>query len=304
MNYGVIDVGSNTIRLLVCRCTVGAAGKYVLEQLFSGKETAGLAGYVENRSLSRKGIEKACSVLLGFGRTLKNLGIENVSVFATASLRNVSNTQEAVDIIQAETGFSVEVLSGEEEARLDFVGASYQMPMDSGVMVDIGGGSTEIVQFQDKRILKAASLPFGSLSMFRKYVSELLPTAAEYSKMKCCVQEELKSLPVIAGIAGTGAICGIGGSIRACARMMEDSLQDGAFPIGKADIILENLSNSKKQILNAVLRSVPERVHTVIPGMVILQSAADYFGCSSVWVSSWGVREGYLLDRVLPGQKA
>ncbi len=58
MNYGVIDIGSNTIRLVAYRCTSDGAGRYRLEKLFSGKETAGLAGYVENRALNKRGIER------------------------------------------------------------------------------------------------------------------------------------------------------------------------------------------------------------------------------------------------------
>ena len=304
MNYGVIDIGSNTIRLVVYNCTINPEGRNVLEQLFSGKETVGLANYAANQTLSHEGIERACSVLLGFQKNLKSLGIQKVSVFATASLRNVSNTQEAVGIIHEKTGFSVNVLSGEEEARLDFAGASYLMPMASGGLVDIGGGSTEFVQFKEKQIINAASMPFGSLSMYRKYVSELLPTAKEYSEIKHHVREALKTLPVPAGSAEGNTLCGLGGSIRACAKLMGDSLKDGAFPAKQTDQILENLSKSKKQILNAILRAAPDRVHTIIPGMIILQTIADYFGYRSIWVSSWGVREGYLLERILPDREA
>lgn len=304
MNYGVIDIGSNTIRLVVYHCTINSMGRYKLEQLFSGKETVGLANYVVNQTLSYEGMERACSVLLGFEKNLKSLEIQNVSVFATASLRNVSNTKDAVDTICEKTGFLVDVLSGEEEARMDFAGASYLMPMASGGLVDIGGGSTEFVQFQEKRITKAVSMPFGSLNMFRKYVSELLPTAKEYSEIKHHVQESLKMLAVPVRADGGNVLCGIGGSIRACAKLMESSLKDGAFPAKQVDQILENLSNSKKQILNAILRAAPNRVHTIIPGMIILQTIADYFEYRSIWVSSWGVREGYLLERILPSQEA
>ena len=299
MNYGVIDIGSNTIRLVVYRCTAEESGRYRLEKLFSGKETAGLAGYVENRALSERGIEKAISVLRGFGNTLKNLDIRERYAFATASLRGVTNTQAAAERISRETGLAIEVLSGEEEARLDFAGAAYGMPMDKGVMLDIGGGSTEVVPFRDRRAAEAVSLPFGSLSLYRRYVSGLFPTKEEYREIRHRVRESLE----VSGLSPAGegtAICGIGGTIRACARLMEDSMAEGAFPAGQAAQLSEELWLSEKKVLDAILRAVPERVHTVIPGAAVLQTAAEYFGCKTVWVSEWGVREGYLLEKVLP----
>ncbi len=299
MNYGVIDIGSNTIRLVAYRCTSDGAGRYRLEKLFSGKETAGLAGYVENRALNKRGIEKAVAVLKGFGNALKNLGIRESFAFATASLRNVANTQEAVAQINRETGFAVDVLSGEEEAQLDFAGASYGMPMDKGVMLDIGGGSTEIVLFRERRAMEAVSLPFGSLSLFRRYVFGLLPTGEEYREICHRVQESLEVSGLLPFPETGEVICGIGGTIRACARLMEDSMADGAFPMGQIEQLLEELSHSEKKALDSILRAAPERVHTVIPGAAVLRTAAEYFGCKTVWVSEWGVREGYLLEKVL-----
>lgn len=110
---------------------------------------AGLAGYVEDGQLSVEGIECACAALLKFRSVLQSLEIAHTSVFATASLRNISNTKLALSVIYAATGYSVDVLSGEEEALFGFAGAMQKLYLTSGAFLDIGGASTEVVTFED-----------------------------------------------------------------------------------------------------------------------------------------------------------
>lgn len=81
---------------------------------------AGLSGYVEDGRLSAEGIECACAGLLTFRGILQTLAIDRISVFATASLRNISNTEQALSVIHAATGYFVEVISGEEEALFGY----------------------------------------------------------------------------------------------------------------------------------------------------------------------------------------
>ena len=174
MTYGVIDVGSNTIRLVIYEVKDNR-----IESLFSNKNTAGLIGYVNDGELSRKGIRKACDVLNSLQKVAAHAQVEELFVFATASLRNIANTKEAVEEIERETGLKVDVISGHEEAVLDFEGAAHAQKLKDGVMVDIGGGSTEIVAFEKGKIKDAVSLEFGSLAMYKTYVSRLFPRSSE-----------------------------------------------------------------------------------------------------------------------------
>ena len=172
MTYGVIDVGSNTIRLVIYELKENR-----IESLFSNKNTAGLIGYVNDGELSRKGIRKACDVLNSLQKVAAHAQVEKLYVFATASLRNIANTKEAVEEIEKETGLDIDVISGHDEAVLDFEGAAHAQKLKDGVMVDIGGGSTEVVAFADGKITDAVSLEFGSLSMYKTYVSRLFRTS-------------------------------------------------------------------------------------------------------------------------------
>ena len=127
--YAIIDIGSNTIRLNVYQVEEDGA----IHSIFQSKETAGLAGYVqEDGSMSREGLDRAADALLRFRSILDALHIENRAVFATASLRNITNSEEAVFQLQERTGLMIRLLSGREEAILDYVGATSGMEERAG----------------------------------------------------------------------------------------------------------------------------------------------------------------------------
>ena len=119
MQCALIDMGSNSIRL-----TVYDMDASDFKILFKEKRMAGLAGYVEHGRLTPDGIDCACQCLREFQNTLSVLQIEHLAVFATASLRNISNTAQAVTQIARATGITVSVLTGEEEAACGFCGAT------------------------------------------------------------------------------------------------------------------------------------------------------------------------------------
>lgn len=299
--YSVIDIGSNTIRLTVYHVQDGN-----IETVFHEKSTVGLAGYVNGKGkLARAGIDRAVEALLRFRRILHNLGIEHIAVFATASLRNVTNTDEALLLIEQQTGFRVEVLSGEREAVLDYVGASHFLPTPDGMLADIGGGSTELVFFKDGQVEQAVSMPVGSLNLYSKYVSHLLPTRSERERMEAKVEKELGKLGLPDRVCPV--ICGVGGTARATLKFLNNREK---LPAGNrvvylrmVDKLLDSFRDESKQTLLPILKSAPDRVHTLLPGMTILCKIARTFHSDTMIVSDYGVREGYLLTEVLGGEQ-
>ena len=147
MLCGIVDLGSNTIRLSIYHCD---GGQFRL--LLNKKTMAGLAGYVRHGVLSDSGILVACRTLAAYRALLDNFSVRDMHVFATASLRNITNTAEAVQTIRDITGITVEVLSGEEEAALSFKGAVLPGGVSTGLLADIGGGSFELVAYEDMAI--------------------------------------------------------------------------------------------------------------------------------------------------------
>ena len=296
MKQAIIDIGSNSIRLTLYE-TEGKNFKI----LFREKIMVGLAGYVEDGKLSAEGIECACAGLLTFRSILQTLEIDHISVFATASLRNISNTEQARSIIHAATGYSVEVISGEEEALLGYAGAMQELHLSSGAFLDIGGASTEIVTFDCGKPVDYASFPIGSLNLYRRCVKKILPGEGSLRRLRQEItraidagKDALPHCPLLVGVGGTARAvfklamhyCGIADE---CHSITVEQLND----------LCAFLCSEKKDASDLILRLEPERIHTLIPGLLILQHAVHLFRAQQLVVSKYGVREGYLCQKIL-----
>ena len=296
MKQAIIDIGSNSIRLTLYE-TEGQSFKI----LFREKIMAGLAGYVEDGKLSVEGIECACAGLLTFRGILQTLAIDHIRVFATASLRNVSNTEQALSVIRAATGYSVEVISGEDEALFGYAGAMQELHLTSGAFLDIGGASTEIVTFEEGKPVDFASFSIGSLSLYRRCVKKILPGEGSLKRLR---QEIARTIDVSEGaLTPRPLIVGVGGTARAALKLarhyykMSDDCR--SMTAGQLDGLCKFLRSGKKGASDLILRLEAERIHTLVPGLLILQHVFGLFQAEQLVVSKYGVREGYLCQRIL-----
>lgn len=304
MKYAVIDIGSNTIRLCV----------YQIEEtqfhlLFSEKAMAGLAGYVKKGILSPAGIQRACAALTRFKELLTQFDIDHIFAFATASLRNITNTEEALRQIHAQTGFSVDLISGREEAILDYRGSLHDQGLPSGLLVDIGGGSTELAVFEQEQIRLAESLPIGSLSLHTQYVRKFLPNAEEQNRIRKKIQQEWNRLKdgesasrLSEFLPHEPEICGVGGTVRAALKLINTDYRlpydNRQFTARQLHTLTEELCLRNKDARTRILRHCPDRVHTILPGLLILDTLVQKTGGRRVTVSRFGVREGYLCKQL------
>ncbi len=296
MKQAIIDIGSNSIRL-----TLYETENQSFRILFREKIMAGLAGYVENGKLSAEGIECACAGLLTFRGILQTLEIGRVSVFATASLRNISNTEQALSVIRAATGYPVEVVSGEDEALFGYAGAMRELRTTSGAFLDIGGASTEIVTFDEGKPDDFASFPIGSLSLYRRCVKKILPGKGSLSRLR---QDISKTIDVSKGApTPRPLLIGVGGTVRATLRLARHYYRKPddchSMTTEQLDELCDFLCDGKKEALDLILRLEAERVHTIVPGILILRHVLHLFRAEQIIVSKYGVREGYLCRRIL-----
>lgn len=292
--YAVIDIGSNTIRLAIYR--VDDEG---ITPMLNNKYTAGLAAYVDKDGrMSAEGIERLVEVMEKFRAVLEMLPDCEAFPFATASLRNITNREEAVERVRSSTGFDIRVLSGYEEAMLDYRGAVRALPGEQGLLVDVGGGSTELVLFKGGRSVAARSVPLGSLSLFNKCVSGVIPTAAELANLKAEAQRALAGALPESEIPAQ-PMCGVGGTARGVLALYRGMV--GEPPAEGYDTqffakILRQAQENPKKLTRRILKIAPERIHTMLPGIALLSAAAELYGPRSVVTSPYGVREGYLIS--------
>lgn len=298
MKQAIIDIGSNSMRLTLYE-TDGSSFKI----LFKEKIMAGLAGYVEEQRLTVEGIQCAYSGLLDFRSTLDSLDIKNVAVFATASLRNIENTGEAMHAIKVATGFPVEVISGEEEALLGYTGAMKEVNLTSGAFVDIGGASTEIVAFEKGIPLRpSASFHVGSLSLYRQCVKKILPGGGSIKRMSKVIAEEIDGKNAFIFDNRSPIVC-VGGTARALLKIGKKlyELPEDCHSITKEQ--LERMSSilcrGDRGATDLILKLEPDRIHTIMPGLMIMQHIFKLFHADEIIVSRYGVREGYLCQKIL-----
>lgn len=300
--YCVIDIGSNTVRLVIYQLREG-----VLQPILNNKVAAGLASYVDKQSrMTPDGVRKLVNILRDFQQILSLLPDCQVFPFATASLRNIQNTDYVLQEIEKMCGMRVRVLSGYEEAMLDYRGATRALDRSSGLMADIGGGSTELIFFKEGRVQAAESLPFGSLNLYRRFCTGLFPTGSELKEM----ESELKSALTLT-LPDTGEfvsqpLYAIGGSARGLLSLYQQwDEPNGAcleYPCTFFREVLSRSEKKPKKLLRQILKIAPDRVHTLVPGALILHVVAKTYGSSTVLTSRYGVREGYL-DFMLESQK-
>lgn len=293
-NIGIIDIGSNSIRLSVYRCEGQEA-----QVLLNRKEMSGLASYVKHGMMTEAGVSKACQAISAHKETLGNLGITEYYAFATASLRNVTNTEEAVSEIKERTGISIDVISGEEEGVLSLRGAAGSLKLKEGLLVDLGGGSTELVPFKSGKALGSWSVPAGSLSLYRKFVKDIFPDKKELKNIRKYYEELTDAAADKLSIYTD--ICGVGGTARAVCKLInaKGRVSSERFSAEELGELYDEFKELDRSTVDLILKIVPDRVHTIIPGVAALKVIVDRTECRTVSVSSSGVREGYLHEKVL-----
>lgn len=291
--YGVIDIGSNTIRLVIYKCENNK-----LVPLLNKKCAVGLAGYigVDNR-MKKAGMDKALEALKEFEEILRFTHVREIFPFATASIRNINNTEEVLAYFREHTCFDVQVLTGKEEAMFDYYGASQIISSDGGLMVDIGGGSTELILYKGKEMLFAHSLPIGSLNQYNNHVAKIIPSKKEIMDIQKCTKQKLVGLDLPEDMSKSDIICGIGGTARAILKVLENKEKDIDPELYEIDYINELVAlamGDASKLAKHILKHAPDRIHTFIPGLVIMQTVAEHFGGKAMITSHYGVREGYL----------
>ena len=291
MIAAVIDIGSNTMRMSVYKIE---GQKFTV--LLSKKETAGLVNYITEGEMSEEGIGVLIDVLQQFCSSLEEISVNSINAFATASLRNVANSEQVLARIFHAVGLKVELLSGEEEAILSFSGAVHASPFADGCLFDLGGGSTEVVAFRQRKPYYAKSMNIGCLNLYKRYVKKIWPKKLEIEEMKLFIERNLAeaALPE----QPQPLLIGVGGTARSLLELINLREKRDA---SHREITMEELHTCVSFLLkrdtnarDAVLKKCPDRIHTIIPGALLMQALAKKMKAERLYISEYGVREGYL----------
>ena len=291
MKYALVDIGSNTIRLTIYDLNKDDEPVNIMNK----KVVAGLASYMIHGEMTRKGIDKLVKTLNSFNRILKHFKADTVYVFATASLRNVSNRENILKEVKEKTNIEIDLISGEDEAYLGYLGAMDLFNLEKGVTIDIGGGSTEIAVYDGGKIKSEKSLDEGSLSLYSKFVKDILPKKTEAQLIKYHIN---KKLDKVEREKNCKNMVGVGGTIRACRNLISELYPETYIEnvVSKKDLkkIKKKILEKNPEIIDLILKICPSGVHTLTPGLIALIEIMKKFKVNRIFVSDNGVREGYL----------
>ena len=297
MRHAIVDIGSNTIRLIVFDIEENSKN---FKKVLNKKYTAGLITYVHDGELSGKGIKKLIKTLASIKNIVFELNVDTFSPFATASLRNLENTEEVLEEVKRELDIDIDVLEQVDEAFLGNVGIRSEIRIDRGVTIDIGGASTEIVYFEEDGPHEFINLKTGSLLLFGENVSRVLPKKSEIRAIEKSVIREFNSSHFS---AKSNKLIGIGGTIRTTGKVMADlwSSDEEHFTLKDIYKLLDLIKDRNTETIRSIIRINPARIHTLVPGIIILKIVMEKLGINEIQVSDNGLREGYLIYKVLEG---
>lgn len=296
MKYGIIDIGSNTIRL---NLYLVSENKNIVS-LLNKKTVAGLSTYINDGQMTKKGADKLVRILKGFLSICEHFDIDNVFMFATAALRNAKNQKQVLEYVENSIGRNIDLLSGEDEASMGYLGIREDFDIKTGYIVDIGGGSIEITIVEGGDITFSTSLTDGHLSLYKQYVERIFPTDKESKNIAKHVRRLLKEYKV-PRLSESYPIYGMGGTIRATGNIaMEifDLPSNSQLQVSTIKKLENKLRKVDPNTMNMSLQVVPERIHTITPGVIVLQEIIKYLNASKVNISSNGAREGYLIRSI------
>lgn len=299
---GVIDIGSNSGRVLVAHVSSAAH----LDVVGDARSPLRLVRDVAKRgALSRETIDRTLRILRGFVAVARTAGAERTRAVATAAVREASNGDEFIQRAQADLGVDVVIADGEQEARFGFHGAVHGLPIEHGIVLDVGGGSLQLTHFRDRRLVQSLSLKLGALRLSDRFLKSDPPTRAEMRELKSQVYSALQGAGIRPLQQGERFI-GTGGTVRNLAKV--DRRMIGTYPITRLhgyvidrrrlDDVGSILSGASSGDRSRVPGLNADRADSIIGGALIVQSVMDRLLANDLTVAGYGLREGVALSSV------
>jgi len=304
---GVIDLGSNSVRLMLMRIYPNGSFK-LIDEIKEGVRLS--EGMSKDGLLQPKAIHRTIEIIRLFTKLCKTNEIEKIIAVATAAVRAAANQQEFLEQLYHETGISFQVLSGEEEAYYVYQGVVNSLETEDGIIVDIGGGSTEIIKIKDRQLIHSISLPFGAVNLTEKFLSKDKNNSSQLEKMECFLQDTLNKIPWLAKEKNIQLI-GLGGTIRNLAKIDRRRKNYPLEITHNYRLWGEELSEIYQQVKGMSLeqrKKVPglsrDRADIIIAGFAIINSISQFTKVREIVVSGNGLREGIFYNYLLSKRDA
>ncbi|RLM21554.1 guanosine-5'-triphosphate,3'-diphosphate pyrophosphatase [Brenneria alni] len=287
--YAAIDLGSNSFHMLVVRKTAGS-----IQTLARIKRKVRLAAGLDKQNrLSLDAMQRGWQCLQLFSERLQDIPREQVRVVATATLRLATNADEFLQQAQQILGLPVQVISGEEEARLIYQGVAHTTGgPEKRLVVDIGGGSTELATGIGAQATQLFSLPMGCVTWLERYFSDRNLEAGNFDRAEQAAREMLR--PVAATLREQGwQICvGASGTVQALQEIMVAQGMDEYITLAKLQQLKQHAIQCSKLEELEIEGLTLERALVFPSGLAILLAIFQELGITTMTLAGGALREG------------
>lgn len=303
MNVASIDIGSNTVLLLIAeldedaKSFVPILNRYEMPRLGKGLDNSG--------NISAERIKILHDVLKQYANLIDEYNCSEVICTATNAMRVAENSSEIIDLVKKETGIQIETISGEREAELSFKGASSALPKESEkIVLDIGGGSSEIIYGVNNKLEFRKSFPIGAVNMTEKYIHSYPPPLSELENLKKGISNTFKEIesrftnntPLIA-VAGTPT--SLAAIVNGLTQYDEQIVEGFKLTKEKLIQLIHSFSKSTPhQILSKHGDIIKGREDVILAGSFILEQIIELTNNSFCTVSGKGIRYGSIVEYI------
>lgn len=300
-----IDVGSNTVRLLILQ--TGLINGSVHEVDSARRITRLGEGMDAKKRLAPKTMEATLQVLEEFREIYEKHGGVLIRAVATSAVREAENKEEFLKKVLERTGIAVEVISGEEEARLTLEGALWKISHDNREILtfDIGGGSSEFILSRGREIAGSLSAPLGAVRLTEKFISRHPVPAGDYEKLTAHIRSELSSIKNQLPALHPELAIGTAGTVTTLAALDQslhpydpEKIHNASLPLHRIQSLQDDL---KAMSIDERLRLKPlekGREDLIIAGTALVLETLRAFGRSELLVSEYSLREGIILSSI------
>ena len=300
----IIDLGSNTARLLIVEVT-SSGHFHVIDQL---KETPRLGeGVDKDGFLKAQRIQDTISTLKMFRKLCDSYKTERIIAVATAAVRRAKNQRSFLDEVASVCGIKLRVLSAEEEAMLVYRGVINTMDVPKGIIFEIGGGSTKIIYYNRRNFLNYATLPFGAITLTEMFENEGLSPEMQAEKIEKFVTEQLEKIEWLKSVDPETQLIGSGGRFRNLCRMSKIMKKYPMknihnYVLADADFqhtyeLIKGLDLDRKKKIKGMSSG---RADIFQSALAAISAFKKYMNIGETIISTSGLRTGLILNYCMP----
>ncbi len=300
MRHAVIDVGTNSVKFHIGERKLDGIWVPVLDR---AEVTRLGEGIEQTGAIAPEAMERTAAAIAGMTDEATRSGVAGITAVGTMGLRTATNSREFLELVKDRCGVAIEVISGEEEARLAYLAVRSGIALTEGSLVifDSGGGSSQFTFGHGNQIDRQFSVPVGAVRYTERFGLNHEVSPATLQQARDAIAADLNSLddaiPPDALVGMGGAVTNIAAVMHGLSKYDPDVIQGSVIESAEIDRQIEQYSRLSAEARRQVVGLQPKRAEVILAGACIVRTVLNKLQRSSLSVSDHGLRHGLLLDR-------